>query len=79
MSLIAGLACGLQTIVWNEHKSDFKRETITSHFNHVHIVIAPQANGLFRVQLLQKDTVWLYIFSSSPYTHVTCVRECMCR
>ncbi len=52
LSLIVGLACGLQTIVWNEHKSNFNLETITSHCNHAHfLVIAPQASGLFSSEL----------------------------
>lgn len=60
-------------IVWTEHSRDYRPSTISSQFNHVHIVIYPlqgpswskkggategrRGPALFRVQIFQKDGV----------------------
>ncbi|KAJ3440176.1 tuberin [Anaeramoeba flamelloides] len=45
-------------IVWCENvEQDYDPATITSRFNHVHIVIYPLPNGLFRIQIFMKESV----------------------
>jgi len=40
-------------IIWCEHIRDYNPLTITSRFNEAHIVIYPESNGLFRVQVFR--------------------------
>jgi len=47
-------------IVWSEHKRDYNPATITSQFNHAHIVIYPLENGLNRIQVFKKDTLRIF-------------------
>ncbi|KAJ6248525.1 tuberin [Anaeramoeba flamelloides] len=45
-------------IVWCENiEQDYDPTTITSKFNHAHIVIYPLPNGLFRIQIFMKESV----------------------
>lgn len=39
------------TIVWSEHAYAYRPNTITSQFNHVHIVITPLKCGLYHVRI----------------------------
>ena len=50
------------TIVWSENYRDYRRYTISSQFNCVHIVIYPLKNNLFRVQVMKKNNVSLFPF-----------------
>lgn len=44
-------------IVWSEHKRNYNPATITSQFNHAHIIVYPIPNGLYRIQLFQKEKI----------------------
>eukprot|EP01028_Stygiella_incarcerata_P005320 TRINITY_DN22551_c0_g1_i1.p1 TRINITY_DN22551_c0_g1~~TRINITY_DN22551_c0_g1_i1.p1 ORF type:complete len:1510 (-),score=387.32 TRINITY_DN22551_c0_g1_i1:105-4634(-) len=47
-------------IVWSEHCHDFHRNTITSQFNDVLIVVYPVDSRLFRIQIMKKDDIPLF-------------------
>eukprot|EP01027_Heterolobosea_sp_BB2_P014325 GEZU01020594.1.p1 GENE.GEZU01020594.1~~GEZU01020594.1.p1 ORF type:complete len:604 (+),score=220.01 GEZU01020594.1:413-2224(+) len=42
-------------IIWSEHTREYRKDTISSQFNFVQIVIYPLRNGLFRIQIYKKD------------------------
>jgi len=42
-------------IVWSENDRNYKAGTITGSFNFAHIIIYPQRNGLFRIQIEKKN------------------------
>ncbi len=42
-------------IVWNEHLYDYRPNTITSQFNHVHIILNPMPCGMVRVIVSTKE------------------------
>jgi len=44
-------------IIWSEHKKDYDPFTIKTQFNHVHIIVYPLCNGLYRIQVRQKPNV----------------------
>lgn len=43
-------------IIWSEHDRDYKTDVITSQFNAAHVIVYPLPNGLYRVEVSQKDT-----------------------
>jgi hypothetical protein len=47
-------------VVWSEHCHDFHRNTITSQFNDVLIIVYPVDSRLFRVQIMKKDDIPLF-------------------
>jgi len=44
-------------IVFSEHCRDYSPKTISSQFNDAHVIIYPISNGMFRVQVAQKEKV----------------------
>mmetsp|Transcript_28187 Transcript_28187/g.70760 ORF Transcript_28187/g.70760 Transcript_28187/m.70760 type:complete len:1006 (-) Transcript_28187:79-3096(-) len=44
-------------IVYSEHLRDYNPQTITSQFNDAHIVVYPLKNGLYRVNVFEKENV----------------------
>jgi len=48
-------------IVWSEHKRDYTPVRFTTDVPDVNIVIYPLHSGLFRIQILRKDYVRVYI------------------
>lgn len=42
-------------VVWTEHTREYRKDTISSQFNFVQIVIYPLKSGLFRIQIHKKD------------------------
>jgi len=47
-------------VIYTEHKRDYDPKTITSHFNHAHIVVYPLRNGLFRIMTHKKQQLRSY-------------------
>lgn len=43
-------------VVWSEHRRDWRRDIIKTEFGDVMIVIYPMLNGLYRVQILKKES-----------------------
>uniref|UniRef100_A0A6B2LEC0 Rap-GAP domain-containing protein n=1 Tax=Arcella intermedia TaxID=1963864 RepID=A0A6B2LEC0_9EUKA len=47
----------LVNLIWSEHELEYQPTTIVSQFTTVHIMVYPLKNGLFRVQVAQKQKV----------------------
>jgi len=47
-------------IVFTEHGRDYSLKTISSQFNDAHIIISPLVNGMYRIQVGQKEKVPLF-------------------
>ena len=43
-------------IIWSEHDRDYKPDVIVSQFNAAHVIVYPLPNGLYRIQIAQKDS-----------------------